>query len=109
VAPQSRAEAIAKIRALVQAGRATVLPRVQKKLWGGHTVEDVEDCLCELETSDCKGDGEPDRAPHHPELPVDAWVYEFEKDFKGDRIYVKVVVSAEELAVLSFWFKGRAE
>src|SRR5207237_6796705 len=81
VAPQSRAEAIAKIRALAEAGCVSMQRRAQGRMEAlGYNIKDVEDCLCDLREDECTKDS----APEHPEFGEGAWVYEFVTDFFGE-------------------------
>ena len=104
MAPQSRAEAIAKIRALAEAGRVSMQRRAQARMEAlGYNVNDVEDCLCDLREAECTKDS----TPEHPEFGEGGWVYEFVTDFFGEPpLYVKVYLYPDSVYVLSFKIDG---
>ncbi len=103
MAQLGRAEAIAKIRALAEAGCVGMHKRAQERMEAlNYDITDVEECLCALSPNDCTRDG----APEHQEFGRDAWVYEFVTVFGSDRLYVKLYLYADRLYVLSFKLDG---
>jgi len=104
VAPGSRAEAIAKIRALAQAGWVNMHRRAQQRMEQlGYDVTDVEEFLTELQEDECIGDGPPD----HPEFAPQGWVYEFVIDLEGELpLYIKLCLNPSNAYILSFKLEG---
>lgn len=100
MAPQSRAEAIAKIRALAQAGRVGMARRAQSRMEQlGYDITDVEEILCELLDDECTKDG----SPEHPDLAPSGWIYEFVIELEDEiPLYVKVCLNPKNVYVISF-------
>ena len=104
MAPQSRAEATAKIRALAQCvGGVRLQRRAQARMESlGYDIDDVRECLRGLYEGDCVSDG----APEHPEKAPNGWMYEFVTDFGDDGLYLKVCLNPDNVYVLSFKLDG---
>ena len=104
VAPLGRAEAIARIGALVLAGEFTVGRRANDRMRAlGYDLEDVEEFLCGLSEDECIHDEPPD----HPDLAPSGWIYEFVIELEDDTaLYVKVCLNPENVYVLSFKLDG---